>query len=135
MLTVFTKTKMRETAEIERAAVAMARCQHEGHTPSATGKKLWAWQYNGRANGIDIPAALAVSPGGGTVFVSGTSKGRTSGRDYAMAEERIAAAERRPRLAASTPRTGLQNTGNSASAVRTPGPEHPADRPARRLPR
>jgi hypothetical protein len=32
MLTVFTKTKMRETAEIERAAAAMARCQREGHT-------------------------------------------------------------------------------------------------------
>jgi hypothetical protein len=32
MLTVFTKTRMRETAEIERAAAAMARCQAEGHT-------------------------------------------------------------------------------------------------------
>jgi hypothetical protein len=32
MLTVFTKTKMRETAEIERAKEAMARCQREGHT-------------------------------------------------------------------------------------------------------
>src|SRR6516225_4864378 len=32
MLTVFTKTRMRETAEIARAAAAMARCQREGHT-------------------------------------------------------------------------------------------------------
>jgi hypothetical protein len=32
MLTVFTKTKMRETAEIERAAEAMARCRRERHT-------------------------------------------------------------------------------------------------------
>ena len=32
MLTVFTKTRMRETAEITRAAAAMARCQSEGHT-------------------------------------------------------------------------------------------------------
>ncbi len=32
MLTVFTKTRMRETAEIERAAVAMTRCQAAGHT-------------------------------------------------------------------------------------------------------
>jgi hypothetical protein len=31
-LTVFTKTKMRETGEIERAREAMARCQAEGHT-------------------------------------------------------------------------------------------------------
>jgi Phage derived protein Gp49-like (DUF891) len=29
-LTVFAKTKMRETAEIARAAAAMARCQQEG---------------------------------------------------------------------------------------------------------
>ena len=32
---VFTKTKMRETAEIERAKQAMARGQREGHTPDA----------------------------------------------------------------------------------------------------
>lgn len=32
-LTVFTKTRMRETAEVERARQAMARCQREGHTP------------------------------------------------------------------------------------------------------
>ena len=31
-LTVFAKTRMRETAEIARAAAAMARCQQEGHT-------------------------------------------------------------------------------------------------------
>jgi hypothetical protein len=33
MLTVFTRTRMRQTAEIERAAEAMARCQREDHTP------------------------------------------------------------------------------------------------------
>jgi hypothetical protein len=31
-LTVFAKTRMRETAEIARAAAAMASCQQEGHT-------------------------------------------------------------------------------------------------------
>ena len=30
-LTVFAKTRMRETAEIARAAAPMARCQREGH--------------------------------------------------------------------------------------------------------
>lgn len=32
-LTVFAKTRMHESAEISRAARAMARCQQEGHTP------------------------------------------------------------------------------------------------------
>ena len=32
LMTVFTKTRMRETAEIERAKDAMDRCQREGHT-------------------------------------------------------------------------------------------------------
>ncbi len=37
MLTVFTKTMMRETAEIERAVAAMARCQAEGHDADGEG--------------------------------------------------------------------------------------------------
>jgi hypothetical protein len=37
MLTVFTKTRMRETAEIARAGAAMARCQHEGRTADREG--------------------------------------------------------------------------------------------------
>jgi hypothetical protein len=32
-LTVFTKTRMREEAEVARALRAMARCQLDGHTP------------------------------------------------------------------------------------------------------
>jgi hypothetical protein len=32
-LTVFSKTRMHETAEINRAVRAMARCQREAHTP------------------------------------------------------------------------------------------------------
>ena len=37
MLTVFTKTRMRETGEISRAEAAMARCQLERHTAEAEG--------------------------------------------------------------------------------------------------
>ena len=36
-LTAFAKTKMRETAEVARAAAAMARCQQEGHTAEEEG--------------------------------------------------------------------------------------------------
>jgi len=50
---------------------------------AATGKRLWARRYNGRASGDDRPVALAVSAGGQAVFVTGTSPGKTSGRDYA----------------------------------------------------
>jgi DNA-binding beta-propeller fold protein YncE len=52
---------------------------------AATGNRVWARRYSGcpKVGCVDIPVALAVSPGGGTVFVAGTSKGRTSGFDYA----------------------------------------------------
>jgi len=37
MLPVFTRTRMRQTAEIERAAAAMARCPADGHTADGEG--------------------------------------------------------------------------------------------------
>jgi hypothetical protein len=50
---------------------------------AATGKLVWARRYNGRANRNDEADAIAVSPGGGRVLVTGSSQGRTSGFDYA----------------------------------------------------
>jgi hypothetical protein len=38
-LTVFAKTRMRESAEIARASRAMARCQREGHSPDDAEEK------------------------------------------------------------------------------------------------
>jgi outer membrane protein assembly factor BamB len=52
---------------------------------SATGGQLWASRYDGPSTGdsFDVPAAVAVSPDGRTVFVTGQSEGATYGADYA----------------------------------------------------
>jgi hypothetical protein len=46
------------------------------------GAQLWASRYNGPGNGSDSPAKVAVD-GGGNVYVTGSSKGSTTGLDYA----------------------------------------------------
>jgi WD40 repeat protein len=50
---------------------------------AATGKRLWVRRYNGPANSIDGALSVAVSPGGGRVFVTGYSYDRTGTEDYA----------------------------------------------------
>jgi DNA-binding beta-propeller fold protein YncE len=50
---------------------------------TATGARLWIQRYNGPANHSDVPTAVAVSPTGTTLFVTGLSETSTGGADYA----------------------------------------------------
>lgn len=61
---------------------------------ASTGRQLWVQQYNGNASGADRPTALAVSPDNGTVFVTGTSPGKSSGKDFATVAYAVASGKR-----------------------------------------
>ena len=50
---------------------------------ATTGAQLWVKRYNGPGNKDDRATSVVVSPGGGTVYVTGKSPGTTSGYDYA----------------------------------------------------
>jgi len=50
---------------------------------AVTGHRLWVARYNGPATLTDFATSVAVSPGGGRVFVTGGSAGTTSNVDYA----------------------------------------------------
>ncbi len=53
------------------------------HARPAPGAQLWVKRYNGPGNSFDHAASMAISPGGRTVFVTGTSEGAKTGPDYA----------------------------------------------------
>jgi DNA-binding beta-propeller fold protein YncE len=50
---------------------------------ATTGAQLWASRYTSPGNSIDQASSVAVSPSGDTVYVTGSSWGASSGKDYA----------------------------------------------------
>jgi DNA-binding beta-propeller fold protein YncE len=78
---------------------------------AATGQTSWVDRYDGPAGKDDEPRALAVTPDGSTVVVTGQSKGTTTGYDYATVGYDAA-------------------TGAERWASRWDGPSHSADLPA-----
>ena len=50
---------------------------------AADGTQMWASRYHGPANGFGGAGAVVVNPAGTAVYVTGDSKGRATGYDYA----------------------------------------------------
>jgi outer membrane protein assembly factor BamB len=57
---------------------------------TASGARVWVQRYNGPGNGDDSASAVAVSPDGKTLYVTGTSAGAGTGLDYATVAYRAA---------------------------------------------
>jgi WD40 repeat protein len=81
---------------------------------SATGAPLWTVRYNGPSSGGDVASKVAVSPDGRTVFVTGTSEGGTSGRDYATVAYRASTGARLWVRRYNGPGDGIDATGSVA---------------------
>jgi len=60
---------------------------------AATGARLWASRYDGPVGGPDAAAAVAVSPDGNTVFITGGSEGLNSAADATVAYDAATGAQ------------------------------------------
>jgi DNA-binding beta-propeller fold protein YncE len=80
---------------------------------AATGAQRWAARYHGPVPSYDTASSVAVSPGGGTVYVTGQSQGMTSGDDYATVAYNAATGAQRWAARYNGPATG----DNAATSV------------------
>jgi DNA-binding beta-propeller fold protein YncE len=71
---VYVTGSSRGTSSIDYATIAY---------DTVTGDRLWLRRFNGTADGQDAAKAAVVSPDGSTVIVTGKSKSRVTGFDYA----------------------------------------------------
>ena len=49
---------------------------------ASTGQRLWARRYDGPGSGDDVAAGAGVHPDGSEIYVTGSSRGSTTGADY-----------------------------------------------------
>jgi WD40 repeat protein len=69
------------TGASSRAVSSQPDCATVAYAAS-TGARQWSQRYNGLASGADTGTAIAVSPLGRTLFVTGFTAGATSGEDF-----------------------------------------------------
>jgi hypothetical protein len=78
---------------------------------AATGAKLWIRSYDGPVSSFDVPYAMAASPDGHMVVVTGSSFGRGTGEDFATVAYNATSGKRVRRC------NGPANGGDQAVSV------------------